>query len=83
MSRTYRNRPRCFRHPSTTPIMRLEIAAREALADEGFVSPNRQRCRANPHSDAIPTAWDDLSYHTRERSKPKVKIARVSGKLGA
>lgn len=70
MSRTYRNKPRCFRYPSTFPVIRMEMAAIDCLVEAFEVAPNRLANRGNP-CGAIPTAYDDLSYDTRERSKPR------------
>jgi hypothetical protein len=72
MSRTYRRKPRCFRNPTTLGTQKLEQYANELLKETIFYS-NRLAIRANRSSGKIPSAYDDLSYNTREPTKDKIK----------
>jgi hypothetical protein len=73
MTRTYRRQPRCFRNPTTLNTQKIEQRAKDELTEYGNCSSIRLRIRANKNSNAIVTAYDDIRYNTRERTKSSLK----------
>lgn len=79
MSRTNRCIPICcqFRRPKTHSIRKQELAAAEALIDEGARPSNRLKVRSSPKSseDVLPSSWDDLSIAGLREAKYKLRQA--------
>lgn len=63
MARTYRRKPlSTFRKPRTQSVRLMEQVALDQILEATLPASNRLKVRANPHSSAIPSAWDDIHF---------------------